>query len=482
MKQVSSLFLLGTLSCLMGGYGFFGRAAFAADPPDEGPTEDFLDTPIDNGAADRQDQDPSVERFLQEEEFPRYDGSGATAGPPESNDPSANPIFLQIEGYADFGFFIPTGDGTGVRQDPGGQGSQDFGGRFAWSFFGDLLSTAVNSRGEAADLGDLPGVQRFDSINSQGAAGFVLNEVNLRLRSHPAERVSLLASINFVPRTGRDFSLGDFVEVELAQLEWQPFAQHPTSIFVGKIEPTVGVEYRDRRSDRRFGVTPSLLARYTTGTQLGVKVRSLLFERLLILTAAFTNGSATTEQFHFYDEVDSNSGKTVSGRVAVNIPLQPLLAGRLELGVSGAYGPQDVARDVRDGQWLAAADAFYDGVEFFLRAEVLRGGSPGRAVDGAYGLDLRFAGYLEAGWRINALVGVYGRLDLRDALVTLGDDRAYLSRTWRGTLGVRGTINPFLAIKAEYLHNGEFGELPTIPNDVLTSSLVVTWSPTFGSY
>lgn len=423
------------------------------------------------------------ERFLDDSELPSY-AAPSTAPEPADDPPTYRPR-LEIEGYADFGFFAPMGDGSGVREDVGNAAAPKLAGQYGWVFLGDLLSPAINTRGEAADLGDLPGIDRFDSIDSNGALGFVLNEVNLRLRAHPAERVSLLASVNFVPRTGRDFRFGDFIEVEQAQLEWQPFASHPTSVFVGKIEPSVGIEYRDRRADRRFGITPSLLARYTTGTQLGIKVRSLLFERYLIVAASFTNGSSTIEPFHFYDEIDSNDGKTVSGRVALSLPLAGLheiLAGRLELGLSGAWGPQDVARDVRGGQWLMAADAYYDGVELYLRAEILRGGSPGRPVDGAYGLDLRLGGYLEMGWRISPLLGVYGRVELRDALVTLGNERAYLSRTWRGTLGARCTFNAFLAVKAEYLHNGEWGELPSIPNDVFTSSLVATWSPTFGSY
>ena len=99
------------------------------------------------------------------------------------------------------------------------------------------------------------------------------------------------------------------------------------------MDPVFGIEYRDRKSDRRFGITPSLMARYTTGTALGLKVRTKLgVDDWLVLAAAVTNGSNTTEQFHFYDETDSNAGKTGSARVAVRPPL-PV---RLELGASGS--------------------------------------------------------------------------------------------------------------------------------------------------
>ena len=82
------------------------------------------------------------------------------------------------------------------------------------------------------------------------------------------------------------------------------------------------------------------MARYTTGTALGVKVRSKFGDGdWLVLAAALTNGSNTVEMWHFYDEIDSNAGKTASGRLSVRLPL-PFW---LELGASGSYGPQDRA-------------------------------------------------------------------------------------------------------------------------------------------
>ena len=38
----------------------------------------------------------------------------------------------------------------------------------------------------------------------------------------------------------------------------------------------MGIEYRERKASQRFGITPTLIARYTTGTPLGLKVRSKL--------------------------------------------------------------------------------------------------------------------------------------------------------------------------------------------------------------
>ena len=91
-------------------------------------------------------------------------------------------------------------------------------------FPGDILAPAINSRGEVADLGDAPGVDRYDGINSRGAPGFIVNEVNLRLRATPAPTAIITTSVDFTPRTGSSFSLGDTLDVDLAQLEWLPTA------------------------------------------------------------------------------------------------------------------------------------------------------------------------------------------------------------------------------------------------------------------
>ncbi len=56
-----------------------------------------------------------------------------------------------------------------------------------------------------------------------------------------------------------------------------------------------------------------------------MKVRSKLLNDWLILAGSVTNGSSTTEQFHFYSEIDQNWGKTLTGRAAINIPVGRLL-------------------------------------------------------------------------------------------------------------------------------------------------------------
>jgi len=408
------------------------------------------------------------------------DAPDTGAGPPFESPPGgseppapASKPSLTWGGYIDLGFFAPQGNGAGYIQD---FGHQILNGApytsYTWVFLGDILAPAVNSRGEVADLGDAPGVDRFDSINSRGAPGFVANEINLRLRANPAPNAIITASLNFTPRTGRDFALGDVFDLDLAQLEWLPTESGRTSIFVGKMESVLGIEYRDRKSDHRFGVTPSLIARYTTGTALGLKVRTKLgTDDWLVLAAAVTNGSNTTEQFHFYDETDSNAGKTGSARLAVRPPL-PI---RLEVGASGSYGAQDRTTSNRHAMWFFGPDLIAELGGLAVKAQWLKGAAAGDPTQDVYQLRLHGGGYLEADWMLNETWGVLGRAEYRDAWVSLGPDRAYVTKSWRATGGARVVFSTWATLKAEYLHNGEYGPIPGVKNDVFTSSLVLVY-------
>lgn len=378
---------------------------------------------------------------------------------------------LNWGGYVDFGFFAPQGDGSGYVQDYGHARYPNLS-NYNWVFLGDLLAPAVNSRGEVADLGTAPGVDRFDSINSRGAPGFIVNEVNLRLAARPASNAIITTSINFTPRTGSNFSLGDVFDVDLAQLEWLPTESQRTSIFVGKMESVLGIEYRDRKSDHRFGVTPSLIARYTTGPALGVKVRSKFGQDdWLVIAAAVTNGSNTTEQFHFYDEVDSNAGKTGSARLSIRLPL-PFA---LEVGFSGSYGPQDRTTTNTHPMWFFGPDLLADIGAVALKGQWLRGRSAGDPTQDVYQLDLHGGGYLEADVMATGSFGLLGRMEYRDAFVALDPSRAYVTKSWRATGGVRWVATRWATLKAEYLYNGEYGGIPHVRNNVATSSLVLSY-------
>jgi hypothetical protein len=383
---------------------------------------------------------------------------------------------LSWNGYVDFGFFVPIGNGgAGWIQDQGHVAFPQYADK-SWVFVGDILATAINTRGEVADLGDAVDAPRFDSVNSNGAAGFILSEINLRPRYQLSDRAIMRASINFIPRTGSDFALGDFVEADTGELEYLLTADGKTSLFVGKSMPVFGIEYKDRKSDGRFGITPSLIARYTTGSQLGIKIRSKLLNDWLIVAGSVTNGSSTTEQFHFYSEIDQNNGKTLNGRAAINIPVGQVLHNnhRLEIGLSGEYGAQDRAINNDGKMWFAGVDLQYLGTDFALKGQIMKGKSPGNDM-GVFGLDLRPSGYLELDWQVLAQFGVILRGELRDAIVTLEPTRVYVTKEARLTAGFRVVINPHTFVKAEYLHNIEYGGVPSFKNDIATSSLVLAF-------
>ena len=378
---------------------------------------------------------------------------------------------IKITGYGDVGFFATQGDGTGWRRDPGHVMFPDRG-DFAWVFYGDLLATTVNTRGDVADLGDSPGVDRFDSIGSDGNPTFLANELNVTVNAGLSSNALFTGSVNFMPRTGTDFRLGDSFEIDLVQLEWMPTKSGKTSIFVGKVDSVIGIEYKQRKPTQRFGITPSLMARYTTGPAVGLKARSKLFDDKIVLAAALTNGSFGTEQFHFFSEVDSNAFKTLSGRAAVRLPVGD---GTFEIGASGQYGIQDGAPDGAEAMFFYGAEAELELTRLALRAAWLQGQAPGDRVSMTYALDLKQSAYVETNYLVTSLIGVLGRVELRDAEVSESMERLYITKNWRATAGVRLVLSPNATIKAEYLHNRTYGGVPEIPDDVVTTSAVMAF-------
>ena len=378
---------------------------------------------------------------------------------------------IKIGGYGDVGFFATQGDGSGLRRDVAHMmfpEHQDIG----WVFYGDLLATQINSRGDVADLGELPGVDRPDQVNSEGTPTFLVNELNLTVNAGLGSRALFTSSVNFTPRTGGEFDLGDSFDIDLAQLEWMPTEDGKTSIFVGKVDSVVGIEYKTRKAPQRFGITPSLIARYNTGTAVGLKARTKLANDHIILAAAVTNGSFSTEQFHFFTETDTNAFKTLSGRAALRLPIG---GGALEVGPSGSWGTQDGVPDGGGKMWFVGADAELDLSRLVLKASWLRGKAPGNELTMAYSLDLKNGGYVEADVLLTPVIGLLGRAEMRDALVQQSTERLYITKNWRAVAGVRLIFNPQAMVKAEYSHNGEYGGTPSIPDDVITTSAVMAF-------
>jgi hypothetical protein len=81
-------------------------------------------------------------------------------------------------------------------------------------------------------------------------------------------------------------------------------------------------------------------------------------------------------------------------------------------------------------------------------------------------------------------LGLMGRVALRDAIVTLGtpgygnpqdQSRIYVTKQVQYTAGVRIVFNPHVVTKLEYLHNQEYGGVPSFEDDIFTSSLVMSF-------
>ena len=74
---------------------------------------------------------------------------------------------------------------------------------------------------------------------------------------------------------------------------------------MGRFDSVFGIEYLENESPLRTGITPSLMARYTTGHQLGVKAfyrRQLpALSSAVSLNVAVTNGSSRVESLQTAD-------------------------------------------------------------------------------------------------------------------------------------------------------------------------------------
>jgi hypothetical protein len=125
--------------------------------------------------------------------------------------------------------------------------------------------------------------------------------------------------------------------------------------------------------------------------------------------------------------------------------------------------------------WLVGVDAELDLGRIDLRAQWITGKAPGDEVSRTYGLDLKQGGYLEADLIITPVIGLLGRAEFRDAEVHQGMERLYITKNWRATAGVRLSLNANATVKAEVSHNGEYGGVPSIPDDVITTSAVIAF-------
>ena len=117
----------------------------------------------------------------------------------------------------------------------------------------------------------------------------------------------------------------------------------------------LGARHRvpSRKANQRFGITPSLIARYTTGTPLGIKVRSRLGpDDLLIVAAALTNGSSVIEPFPSTTRPTATRARRPAGASRSRCRCRSASSS----ASPGMYGAQDRALDSRHPIWFEGAD------------------------------------------------------------------------------------------------------------------------------
>src|SRR5206468_8736739 len=87
--------------------------------------------------------------------------------------------------------------------------------------------------------------------------------------------------------------------VEQAFARVIPFASQEFALTLGKSDSVFGIEYLENQANLRTGITPSLIARYTTGQGLGAKAfYRLQIPRLwsaLSVNVAATNGGTLVD-------------------------------------------------------------------------------------------------------------------------------------------------------------------------------------------
>jgi hypothetical protein len=376
--------------------------------------------------------------------------------------------------FVDVGAFAVGGDGSGIRPDIGHVYFPEYDGKIPaqWVFMGDPLSTAVNSLGEPSDTSTSREIEN-DTINSEGRPSVIVNAIGLTISRSIGGGVSVSAFATLLPRPDENI-----VDIELATISYRPIPEKNLLLEAGKIDSVLGVEYRVQDATRRKGVTPSLICRYTCGRPLGV--RAQLTEGRLTTSATLTNGNNFQQLFERDLMLKSNGLPTASGHVQWMLPVGQ----GLEIGVSGALGPQDGQSDLSVLQWHYGFDArLLDFHDFDITAEFVQGKQPGTTstmATAAMGapcdlvacLDYKGA-YLLVDRYVTPKVIPYMRIDWRSAVHIKATDFVYESHTLRATVGAQFEMTSQIIGKLEYTYNRELGGIPQFPDDVITTSLVV---------
>jgi hypothetical protein len=386
---------------------------------------------------------------------------------------------LQINGYADIGFAAAQGNGTSFApNDP----------RIPADYVADTFATAVNTRGDVAST-DSGG--RFTngflprSMGIGGQPSFLLNtfDVDLKYTGQTAP-ILLFSRFQLLPRYNGTAGNSTTVLVEQAFARIIPFSSLEFALSIGKFDSVFGIEYQENESNLRTNITPSLIARYTTGQSLGVKAfyRKQLPPYLAVsLNFAGTNGGTLTETL-------SPPDLSISGRpiMSARLGLEGNFPGvEVKAGASGEYGPRNDQHGVRVHQWIIGADLRLIWKHLELKGEGisirqdegdadktnglgLQTVASEFAARGAYGTLAYGIPLSDGGFR---KLSPYVRFERRHA--QFEGFSAYTVQ--RITAGFRLDLWDELIAKAEVLLNGEIAGLPQVDNNVFTSSFVYSF-------
>jgi hypothetical protein len=388
---------------------------------------------------------------------------------------------LVLMGYLDVGFADAQGNGTSLAGPDDGTPAD---------YHVDFFAPMVNSRGDVASTetggrvthGFLP-----RSVAIAGKPSFLLNTASFDLRYQaPRAPVMAFTRLQVLPRFGGDGRGNQtWVFLEQAFGRVTPFEGHELFVSLGKFDSVFGIEYLEREAPFRTGITPSLLARYTTGTSIGAKVfyrqQIAPLWSALSLNFAATNSGTMIEALQPPDA--SLTGRPVlAARLGYELALPAL---QIKLGASGLRGPRNDQHERSVPQKMYGADGRLTVAGFTLAGEYVHvekeetegakqtgmGTFPATPEFYAHGFWAQGSYALAIGrGPLRAITG-YGRYERRHAYFE-GFTPITVARV---TGGVRLDLWESFILKAEMLFNRELEGAPTVKNDVFTSSAVYSW-------
>jgi hypothetical protein len=405
---------------------------------------------------------------------PENDSDGYT---PPVDGPGAPPA-LVVGGYIDVGFAHADGDGTSFP--PGDL-------RLPADYGVDAFAPAVNSRGDVAS-NDAHGLLTNGFLPRQvgigGRPSPLINTVDVDLEyTAPGAPLMVFARLQALPRFSAAGDDTRFV-VEQAFGRVVPFDALELAIAVGKFDSVFGIEYLDNQANIRTGITPSLIARYTTGPSLGAKV----FYRLQLpaLWSALSVNAAATASGTFVEALQppdaSLTGVPVgSARLGYELNLP---RAQVKLGASASAGPRNDQNDPDARQRLVGGDLRVALWGLYLSAEILRvdedAGTAKTTSQGAVPVSSGFhgrGGYGQLAYGLPLPLGplrkitYYGRYERRHAWFE-GFTPITVDRI---TAGLRFDLWDTVIVKGEVLVNRERAGAPPVANNVQTVSIVYTF-------